>query len=258
MRISRSVLREAGGETPPAYSPVIRADQLGDGVIDAKDSASFHRVERELSTDRSTADMLDWAPLRTMTKLVLVMGVVILLAGSLGWLYNCSLRLYRAVVPPGNFFVVEGRSMHLYCIGAGSPTIVIESGLGEDWIGWQAVQTGLARVTRVCSYDRAGLGWSDPDPGRRDAVTISDQLHELLQRAAITDRLLLVGRRAVSTFADSRRNTPPTLWGLCWSILPRQSPLTDHRATERPLNSSRRGTARLCCRESKMQLACLD
>ena len=100
------------------------------------------------------------------------------------------------MAPPGNFFLVGGRRMHLYCIAAGSPTVVIESGLGDDWIGWQLVQPGLARVTRVCSYDRAGLGWSDPDPGQRDAEAISDQLHELLQRAAITDALVLVGQSA--------------------------------------------------------------
>jgi pimeloyl-ACP methyl ester carboxylesterase len=132
-----------------------------------------------------------------MTKLAVVVVLIILFAGCIGWLYNyAALRHYRAVVPPGNFFVVEGRRMHVYCIGAGSPTIVIESGLGDDWIGWQAVQPGLARLTRVCSYDRAGLGWSDPDPGRRDAVAISHQLRELLQRAAITDRLILIGQSA--------------------------------------------------------------
>jgi pimeloyl-ACP methyl ester carboxylesterase len=111
--------------------------------------------------------MLNLAPVRTMMKLAVVVVLIILFAGFIGWLYNsAALRHYRAVVPPGNFFVIEGRRMQLYCIGAGSPTTVIESGLGDVWIGWQAVQPGLARVTRVCSYDRAGLGWSDPDPGR--------------------------------------------------------------------------------------------
>ncbi len=91
---------------------------------------------------------------------------------------------------------VDGHVMHLYCTGAGSPTVVIEGGLGDTWINWQMVQPELARVTRVCSYDRAGLGWSDPDSGPRDAVAISDQLHELLQRADITGRLVLIGQSA--------------------------------------------------------------
>ncbi len=146
--------------------------------------------------------MLDLAPVRTVTKLAVVVVVIAVFAASVGWLYNYSaLRHYRAVAPPGNFFVVQGRRMHLYCVGTGSPTIVIESGLGDDLIAWQLVQPGLARMTRVCSYDRAGLGWSDPDFGRRDAVAISDQLHELLQRASITDKLVLVGQSAGGLYA---------------------------------------------------------
>ena len=140
--------------------------------------------------------MLDFVPVRTATKFAMVVILIILVAGFVGCLYNYSVLRHRATVLPGEFLVVEGRRMHLYCTGSGSPTIVIEGGLGDDWIGWQLVQPELARVTRVCSYDRAGLGWSDPDPGQRDAVAISDQLHELLQRAAISDGLVLVGQSA--------------------------------------------------------------
>ena len=140
--------------------------------------------------------MLNFVSVRTITKFAMVVIVVILVAGFVGWLYNYSALRRRATVLPGKFLAVEGRRMHLYCTGAGSPTIVIEGGLGDDWIGWQLVQPELARVTKVCSYDRAGLGWSDPDLGRRDAVAISDQLHELLQRAGISGELVLVGQLA--------------------------------------------------------------
>lgn len=68
---------------------------------------------------------------------------------------------------PGEFFSIRGRNMHLFCTGAGSPAVVIEAGLGDDWIAWQLVQPELAEFTRVCAYDRAGLGWIEPDPSRR-------------------------------------------------------------------------------------------
>jgi len=52
--------------------------------------------------------------------------------------------------------------MHLHCSGAGLPSIVIEAGASADWLGWQGVQPKLSHLTRVCTYDRAGHGWSQP------------------------------------------------------------------------------------------------
>ena len=136
--------------------------------------------------------------MRILTKFAVLVALILVSAGFVGWLYNYStVRHYHTLAaPPGEVFIVDGRRMHIYCTGVGSPTVVIEGGLSDNWIGWQLVQPGLARVTRVCTYDRAGLGWSDPDPGQRDAVVIADQLHELLHQAGINDRLLLVGQSA--------------------------------------------------------------
>jgi len=58
---------------------------------------------------------------------------------------------------PGNFYSVDGRQMHLHCSGAGLPSIVIEAGASADWLGWQGVQPKLSHLTRVCTYDRAGM-----------------------------------------------------------------------------------------------------
>jgi len=72
--------------------------------------------------------------MRTITKIAAIVVVIILFAAAPGSMFNYSaLRHYRATARPGNFFLVEGRRMHRYCIGAGSPTVVIESGLGDDW-----------------------------------------------------------------------------------------------------------------------------
>lgn len=97
---------------------------------------------------------------------------------------------------PGKFFSVGGRQMHLYCTGAGSPTVVIEAGLGSDWLGWQVVQPKLSKITRVCTYDRSGLGWSEPRQGARDAEAIARQLHTLLDLADVQRPLVLTGHSA--------------------------------------------------------------
>jgi len=97
---------------------------------------------------------------------------------------------------PGAFYNVDGRPMHLYCTGQGAPTVILESGGGDDWIYWQKVQPDLSRTTRVCSYDRAGLGWSAHQPGPRDATNIARQLHTLLQQAGESNALVMVGASA--------------------------------------------------------------
>jgi pimeloyl-ACP methyl ester carboxylesterase len=97
---------------------------------------------------------------------------------------------------PGTFYSVDGRQMHLYCSGAGSPTILIEAGAGADWLGWQGVQPQLSQVTRVCTYDRAGHGWSEPRAGPRDAEAIARELHTLLDQAGVRRPLVLTGHSA--------------------------------------------------------------
>jgi pimeloyl-ACP methyl ester carboxylesterase len=83
--------------------------------------------------------------------------------------------------------------MYIYCVGAGSPAIVIESGLSSDSLGWYGVQHSLAKVTRVCAYDRSGLGLSEPRPSPRHAETIASELHDLLNKAAIERPFIALG-----------------------------------------------------------------
>lgn len=101
---------------------------------------------------------------------------------------------YRGVYPPpGKVYAVDGFGMHVYCTGAGSPAVILESGLGDDARIWGEVQPELSKLTRVCSYDRAGLGWSDPRPDLRDSNSIADQLHHLLAAAGIPGPIVLMG-----------------------------------------------------------------
>jgi pimeloyl-ACP methyl ester carboxylesterase len=94
---------------------------------------------------------------------------------------------------PGQIYVVNGYKMHLWCTGEGSPTIILEAGAGDDSLVWGKVKPGLSKTTRVCSYDRAGTGWSEPQPGPRDSDHIVEQLHGLLQAADITGPIILMG-----------------------------------------------------------------
>ncbi len=99
----------------------------------------------------------------------------------------------RSHPPPGTFVVVNGLRMHLVCTGQGSPTVVLDSGLSNSWLHWYKVQPEVARFARVCSYDRAGLGWSEPRPGPRTSQAVAKELHTLLRNAGIEPPFVLVG-----------------------------------------------------------------
>ena len=134
-----------------------------------------------------------WRRITERVLLSLVILVCVLAAGST--IFNAAaLRYYRAIYPaPGTIYSVNGHDMHLYCTGEGSPTIVLEAGLGDDSLEWGKVQPELSKATRVCSYDRAGMGWSAPQPGPRDADSIVGQLHALLQQAGVRGPIVLMG-----------------------------------------------------------------
>ncbi|MGH9989443.1 MAG: alpha/beta fold hydrolase, partial [Nitrososphaera sp.] len=84
--------------------------------------------------------------------------------------------------PPGRLVDVGGGiNMHIYCTGEGSPTVVLDAGLNGGTMSWAKVQEQVSNHTRVCSYDRAGMSWSEPGPKPRTYMRIADELHALLQ-----------------------------------------------------------------------------
>lgn len=86
----------------------------------------------------------------------------------------------------------DGRRLNLYCTGRGSPTIILESGWKADSAGWARVQPRLAALTTTCSYDRAGMGFSDPGPMPRSAAAIADDLAALIRAARLPGPYLVV------------------------------------------------------------------
>ena len=95
--------------------------------------------------------------------------------------------------PPGQMVDIGGHRLHLYCLGTGSPTVILEAAAPGWSLYWSAVQQQLARTTRVCAYDRAGLGWSERGPLPRTGPRMAKELHRLLERAAIPGPYVLVG-----------------------------------------------------------------
>src|SRR5579862_6318024 len=120
--------------------------------------------------------------------------LVVVFAGA-GFLYeNISEARDRRFNPaPGHLVKVDGKRMHIDCTGEGSPAVILESGLGETYVSWRKVQPQIAKFTLVCSYDRAGLGYSDSTSGPRTSQVMAEQLHALLQAARIEPPYVLVG-----------------------------------------------------------------
>src|SRR5690349_5336558 len=99
--------------------------------------------------------------------------------------------------PPGKLVDVGGWRLHLYCTGekrAGQPTVILEPGIGDFSVEWSLVQPGVAKYARVCSYDRAGDGWSDWGPHPRTYRQIVYELHTLLDKAGVKPPFVLVGQ----------------------------------------------------------------
>ncbi len=99
----------------------------------------------------------------------------------------------KAYPPPGQMVDVGGYHLHINCTGDGSPTVVIESGWGDMSASWGWVQPEVAKTTRVCTYDRAGMGWSEASPQPRTAREYAKELHTLLAKANEPGPYVLVG-----------------------------------------------------------------
>ena len=98
---------------------------------------------------------------------------------------------------PGQLVDVGGHRLHLNCTGSGSPTVILEAGLGEPSVmmtGW--IAPDVAKDTRVCAYDRAGRGWSESASGAQDGVAVATDLHTLIHNAGVEGPYVLAGHSA--------------------------------------------------------------
>lgn len=101
---------------------------------------------------------------------------------------------YRPYLTPQRLVDIgHGRRLNIYCTGAGSPTVILDTDQDSSIVDWRFVQPAIAKTTRVCAYDAAGLGFSDPAPRPRDAQAYMRDLHALLERAGVERPYVLVG-----------------------------------------------------------------
>lgn len=107
---------------------------------------------------------------------------------------------------PQRLIDIGGRKLNIYCIGKGSPTVILDGGLGSDITEWRFVQPEIAKTTQVCAYDRAGNGFSDPAPLPRDAKALAADLSSLLRAAKVGGPYVVVGQSLaglhIRLFAD--------------------------------------------------------
>ena len=128
---------------------------------------------------------------------MLVAFGILVIAGIGGTLWETHARRRDAREVPrlGRAYDVGGYSLNLDCTGPerpGSPTVILDAGLGGPAVSWGMVQPLIAEFARVCSYDRAGMGWSEPGPAPRSSQQIAKELHAVLGKAGVRPPYILV------------------------------------------------------------------
>jgi pimeloyl-ACP methyl ester carboxylesterase len=140
---------------------------------------------------RFVISTLRWIGRILLVGLILLLGFVIYLLVR----ESTTRNKYRALYPPpGKMVSIGTHDIHLNCVGSGSPTVVFEADLDQyGSLSWVPVQESIGELTRACSYDRAGILWSEPGPLPRDGETIARELSTVLDIAGEEGPYILVG-----------------------------------------------------------------
>ena len=147
---------------------------------------------------------------------VSVAGIVVvaLIAGRVYQEISESRDLER-YPPPGQMIDIDGHLMHINCIGEGSPTVMLELGVGSASVSWYDLHKRLSEITKTCAYDRAGLGYSEPSGQPKRATDVAERLQKLLRNAGIDDELILVGWSAGGVYVrEFFRRYPENVGGM--------------------------------------------
>lgn len=140
-------------------------------------------------------------PVRVRRTLTTAGAVAMFLVLAGATYQGVATALERRQFPhPGRLVDVGGHQLHIYCVGEGSPTVLLEApatGMSAAW-GW--VQPAVGALTRACSYDRAGLGWSETGDTTFDPSTVAAQLHTLVERAGERGPFVLAGEGLGAAF----------------------------------------------------------
>jgi pimeloyl-ACP methyl ester carboxylesterase len=135
-----------------------------------------------------------------LRRIALVLLVFLAVLAAAGFLYQniSEARDRRFNRMPGKRVSIRDSdrssiSMHIYCTGEGTPAVILDSGLGDSYLSWRKVQPEIAKFAQVCSYDRAGIGYSDSSTRARTSNVIAEELHALLESAGVSPPYILVG-----------------------------------------------------------------
>lgn len=124
---------------------------------------------------------------------MIAIGAVLLALVLIGVLYQQIAGPRRQRAPIGTLIDVGGHRLHVNCAGAASPLVMFDAGIAGSSLSWALVQPAIARFTRVCAYDRAGLAWSDPPSSPRTFPRIVDELARVLTQIGAGEQCVLVG-----------------------------------------------------------------
>ena len=138
--------------------------------------------------------------LRRTTRAIAVLLAFLILAGATYQGVATALERHR-FQRPGGLVDAGGHQLHIYCLGQGLPIVILEAAAGSMSAAWGWVQPEVAKTTRVCSYDRAGLGWSEAGDGRYIPSRVPEELRVLLDRANEISPIVLVGHEAGALFS---------------------------------------------------------
>ena len=172
-----------------AEDPLGIAAGVCQGIAGSPESMNEHSPPSG-STPR--ASRLVWRWIKRLALGAITLALLLVLAG-LAYQAIASARDVHRYPPPGRLVDVGGHRLHVNSTGQGSPVVILDAGVCDCSLNWCLVQPEVARFTRVCSYDRAGMGWSDVGPAPRSSGQIVRELHTLLTNAGIPGPYVLVG-----------------------------------------------------------------
>ena len=144
-----------------------------------------------MNTKNRIRTFLNWIGKTLLGLFILLLGLAVF-----GLMRKSIIRkeYHTQYPPPGKLVTINNHDIHLNCVGSGSPTVVFEADLDQyGSLSWVPVQEEIGELTRACSYDRAGILWSEPGPLPRDGETITSELSSVLDAAGEEGPYILVG-----------------------------------------------------------------
>jgi pimeloyl-ACP methyl ester carboxylesterase len=156
-----------------------------------KSDTIFMMIKNRIATKIYARNVFRW-----LGRIILLIFIFLLGMLAFGLVREAITRhKYRAQYPPpGEMITINDDKIHLNCVGSGSPTVVFESDLDQYGSqSWNYVQKDISKLTRACSYDRAGIMWSEPGPRPRNGEIIAAELRAVLEKAGEKGPYLMVG-----------------------------------------------------------------